>query len=621
MYRRFEMLVDPFTISRFSAAPNCVWRFLLHHISPFRHLLPWMVLLGILKAGLECGLIFYAGRLIDIMTQSGVERFWSNHKYEVCGALFVVLAVRPALIWVHHLFLDQAVGSNLQEQVRWQAHGHLIGQSASYFQKEPAGRLSNRVMQMGQAVEEIFHSSFEAIWFSLVYVVSAIVLLSEIDVRLGLPLMIWLGAYILYVRTMSARIAAASKNWSAERSALSGAVVDAYANIETVKLFADTGKERDFSRSAMQRLRGQAQLYRRQMTDLSLGMNLLNGAMIAGVVGPAVWLWTMGIVTVGQVSAATALTIRLNGMTGWIMFVASRVFENIGIIREGLTSFALPHEITDSDQAPELNISKAEIRFENVSHRAMRYSGKIRSIDLTIPGRQKVGLVGESGAGKSTLIRMILRLIEPGQGRILIDGQDIALARQRSLRSKISVVTQDPSFLHQSVRRNLLYGRPGATDKEMIAAAELAEAHAFILNLVDQEGRRGYEAHIGQRGASISGGQRQRLAIARAILKDAPIIIMDEATSALDGHGESRVMENLQIVLRDRTVIAIAHRLSTVSEFDRILVMKDGRVVEDGSPGDLRAANGLFAQMWNHQAQLETSTEEKAPRPASIKAW
>ncbi len=607
MYKFFEKLVDPFANPSFLAAPDSVWRFLLGHIRPFRHLLPWMVLLGILKAGLECGLIFYAGRLIDIMSQSGVDGFWTNHKFEMGGALVVLLVVRPFLIWVHHLFLDQAVGSNLQEQVRWHAHGHLLGQSTSYFEKEPAGRLSNRVMQVGQAVEEIFHSAFEAIWFSLVYVVSAIVLLSDIDIRLGLPLAIWLVVYLLYVRRMSARIAIASMNWSGERSAVSGTVVDAYTNIETVKLFADTGKERDFSLSAMQRLRQRAQLYRRELTGLSLGMNLLNGAMIAGVVGPAVWLWTKGDVTLGQVSAAAALTIRLNGMTGWIMWVASSVFQNVGIIRESLASFARPHEIADRAQAPGLRISNGEIRLENVSHKALRNSGPLRSMDLTIPGHQKVGLVGESGSGKSTLIRLVLRLIEPEQGRIFIDGQDIAEARQHSLRSHISVVTQNPSFLNRSVRENLLYGKPDSTEEEMVASTRTAEAHDFITNLVDHEGRSGFDAHIGERGASISGGQRQRLAIARAILKNAPIIIMDEATSALDGQGESRILKNLQTVFRDRTVIAIAHRLSTVAEFDRILVMESGRIVEDGPPDVLRAANGPFAKMWNHQTQLERS--------------
>ncbi|WP_253913390.1 ABC transporter ATP-binding protein [Pseudoruegeria sp. HB172150] len=601
MYRHFESLVDPFAAGDDRPPPSTIWSFLKSHIHPFRHLLPLMVLLGLCKALLECGLIFYAGRLIDLMTETGVAAFWDTHKVELVIALFVVLMFRPVLIWVHHLFLDQAVASNLQEQVRWQAHRHMLGQSMSFFQRELAGKLSNRVMQLGQAVEEIFHSTFEALWFGLVYAVSAVILLGQIDWRLGLPLAIWILAYILYVRYKTVRIAHASKNWSNARSAVSGAVVDAYSNIETVKLFADTSTEQDHFLPEMRLLRHRAQRFRREMTDLSLGMNLLNGAMIAGVVGPAVWLWMQGSVTVGQVSAATALTIRLNGMTGWLMFVATRIFENVGIIKDGLATISVPHELTDLETAAPRRIRRGEIAFKQVSHGHGGAKGCLQEIDLHIPGGQKIGLVGHSGAGKSTLIRLLLRLQRPNHGSIQVDGQCIESMTQASLRSQISVVAQDPSFLHRSIRTNLLYGSPDATEADMIRAARLAEAHDFIQKLSGSDGHSGYDAHIGERGVTLSGGQRQRLAIARAILKDAPILVLDEATSALDSVLEAKILRNLQQITRGKTVIAIAHRLSTLAQFDRIVVLDRGRIVEDGPHSELIRKGGIYAAMWQQQ--------------------
>lgn len=613
MYRRFERLVNPFARMDNQIIERSLWPFLRSHIRPFRKLLPWMILLGILKASVECGLIFYAGRIVDLMSQATVHEFWHKHKYELSLAVFAVLFIRPFVIWVHHLFLDQAVASNLQEQVRWQAHRHLLGQPMAFFEKEMAGRLSNRVMQLGQAVEEMIYSSFEAIWFGLVYVVVAIVLLTQIDWRLGAPLVLWLAAYICYVRQMAHRVSNASEQWSRARSSASGTIVDAYTNIETVKLFSNSGAEQKHSLLVLQKLRATAQVFRREMTDLSLGMNLLNGAMIVGVVGPAIWLWMQGFATVGQVAAAAALTIRLNGMTGWIMWVASRLFEHAGIIRDGLSTISKPQGLIDRPDAVPLVIKGGAIEFRDVSHDYGQDDSCLYDINLRISEKEKVGLIGHSGAGKSTLMRILLRFVVPDSGRILIDGQPIHLLKQASIREQISVVSQAPSFLHRSVRANLTYGGTDAQEQELQAAAQIAEVHEFIVGLRDSEGRRGYDAHIGDKGVVLSGGQRQRLAIARAVLKNSPILLMDEATSALDIETEARVLANLKKYMRDKTVIMITHRFSSLVELDRIIVLDRGRILEDGSHTQLISRGGYYASLWGGRMNWKDKIQSSIP--------
>ncbi|MGR3755600.1 MAG: ABC transporter ATP-binding protein [Tranquillimonas sp.] len=602
MYRFFENLVDPFRLPSSSAPHPRLWPYLASQLRPYRAWLPWMGAVGFLKAAVEAALIFYAGRLIDLMGATGPAAFWETHGTEMIVAILLVLFARPALIALNHLFLDQTLATNVQEQVRWQSHRHLLGQSPGYFQNDFSGRLTNRVMQLGKAVEETFYSGFEAIWFGLVYVASAIVILSDIDWRLGLPLALWVGLYGLYVRRMVHRIAEASETWSDARSSVTGRVVDAYANIETVKLFAHGNSEAAYALSAMRRLRLRSQRFRRLMTELGLGMNTLNGLMIVGVVGPAVWLWTLGTVSTGQVAAAAALTIRLNGMSGWIMWVVTRLFENVGIIREGLRSVSQPHLVNDAALAQPLRIGRGEIRFERLTHRYGKDRGGLERVDLTIPGGQRVGLVGRSGAGKSTLVNLLLRFRDPEGGRILIDGQPIDAVTQDSLRQKIGVVTQDPSLLNRSIRANLLYGSDGATEEQMIQAARRAHAHDFIMGLKDVNGRRGYDAVVGERGVTLSGGQRQRIAIARVILKGAPILVLDEATSALDSEVEQAILDTLYEVMRDKTVIAIAHRLSTIAQMDRIVVLDEGRIVEDGPHEALLARGGLYAGLWSRQS-------------------
>ncbi|MEJ6396132.1 ABC transporter ATP-binding protein [Gymnodinialimonas sp. 2305UL16-5] len=602
MYRKFEDLINPFAFVPGDTPPSTLWAYIRTQLTPFHRWLPWMALLGLLVAIMESALIFYSGRLIDLMNAAGPAAFWETHKLEVTLAALFILFLRPALITFNHFFLEQTLASNMQEQARWRAHKHLLGQSSGFFQNDFAGRLSNRVMQMGPAVEDSVYMAFEGIWFSVTYVAGAILILSQIDIRLGLPLAIWLVVYIFYVRRIAVRVASASEKWSDARSLVTGRVVDAYANIETVKLFSHGDREEAYALSAMRRLRLRFQRFLRLMTELAFGLNAINGMLMVGVIGPAIWLWTQDIVTVGEVAAAAALTIRLNGMSGWIMWVTIRLFEHAGVIREGLRSIAKPQDVVDAPGAIPLVVREAEIRIENLTHHYGKGHGGLDGINLTIPAGQRVGLIGRSGAGKSSLVNLLLRFRDAERGRILIDGQSVADVTQDSLRAQIGMVTQDSSLLHRSVRANILYGNPMASEAEVIAAAKRAEAHDFIQDLRDPEGRAGYDAQVGERGVKLSGGQRQRIAIARVILKNAPILILDEATSALDSEVEAAIQETLYGVMQGKTVIAIAHRLSTIAQMDRIVVLDAGRVVEDGSHADLLAQDGLYAGLWARQS-------------------
>ncbi|MEP5758841.1 MAG: ABC transporter ATP-binding protein [Litoreibacter sp.] len=601
LFRYFETRIDPFAGTIEGPPPSTVWAYLKSQLSPYKTWLPWIAVVGLLMALMESGLIFYSGRLIDLMNGSEPGAFWHNHGTEMLVALIVVLLVRPVIVTLNHLLLEQTLSSNLQEQVRWRAHNHILGQSVGFFQNDFAGRLSSRVMQMGPAVQDSVHMTFEALWFSVSYVIGAIIILSQIDPRLGLPLLLWVIGYGFYVRYIARHVGIASERWAGARSMTTGRVVDAYSNIETVKLFAHETQEQNYALSALRRLRLRFQRFLRLMTMLAFGINAINGILILIVVGPAVWLWTKGIVSVGEVAAASALTIRLNGMSAWIMWVTIRLFENNGIIQEGLQSIATPHQITDAPQAASLPARAAEIQVQQLTHRYGKGGQGLEDVTLNIPAGQKLGVVGRSGAGKSSLVNLLMRFHDPEQGRILIDGVAIDQLSQKGLRQQIGMVSQNTSLLHRSIRDNLLYGNSDASVTEMIEAAKQAHAHTFIETLCDSQGRRGYDAHVGERGVALSGGQRQRIAIARVILKNAPILILDEATSALDSNVEADIQSALEKVMQDKTVIAIAHRLSTLANMDRIIVLDHGQIVEDNSHDELLRARGLYAQLWERQ--------------------
>ena len=602
MFKIFENLVNPFAAYDESAPPANLWPYIKSQLAPFKKWLPLMAVLGVLTALMESGLIFYSGRIIDLMNSAGVENMWADHGIELLLAGLFILLLRPLVITSNHLFLEQTLAGNMQEQARWRAHKHLLGQSTEFFQNDFAGRLANRVMQMGPAMEDSAYMALEGIWYATTYVLGAILVLVTIDLRLAAPMALWLLVYIWFVKRVATRVARASERMSETKSLVTGRIVDAYANIESVKLFAHGKREAQYALSAMKRQRLRFQRFLRLMTRLTFSLATLNGFLMLGVIGPAIWLWTLGIVSVGEVAAAAALTIRLNGMTGWIMWVTVRLFEHAGVMREGLQSIAVPHSVEDAPNAPELSLIKGEIRIEGLTHHYGKGSGGLDNVSLTIHPGEKVGLVGRSGSGKSSLVNLLLRFRDAEGGRILIDGQSVRDVTQDSLRRQIGMVTQDSSLLHRSVRANVMYGRPEATEADMILAAKRAEAHDFIQDLQDPHGNRGYEAQVGERGVKLSGGQRQRIAIARVILKDAPILVLDEATSALDSEVEAAIQKTLYGVMQGKTVIAIAHRLSTIARMDRIVVLDAGSVAEQGTHADLLAKNGLYASFWNRQS-------------------
>ncbi|MCG8546274.1 MAG: ABC transporter ATP-binding protein/permease, partial [Alphaproteobacteria bacterium] len=520
MFRRLESLIDPF-LAVDETPSDRFWPFVLSHLRPFRRVLAIVAFTGFTVALVETGLIYYAGRLVDLMAASGPESFATRHGVELAVVVLLILFVRPLVIVLNIGLLNHGLSVNLLDQVRWRAHKHLLGQSVGTFQNDFAGRIANRVMQTGPAVEDSAYMAFEAIWYAAAYVLGAVLILVNADVRLIVPLAIWLVAYLVLLRVLIPKIGAASKRLSDARSLVTGRIVDAYTNIQTVKLFAHATREEAYARNAMRRHRLRFARLLRLMTTMTAGLAALNGVLIVSTVGAAVWLWQAGDTTVGTVAAAAALTLRLNAMTGWIMWVTSQLFQYSGVIKEGMETISRPHGVVDAPAAPALAVDGGAIAFRNVAHLYGRaadqpVAGGLRGVDLEIRPGERVGLVGRSGAGKSTLINLLLRFYDVEQGRIEIDGQDISGVTQESLRRAISVVTQDTALLHRSVRDNILYGRPEASDADMREAARLVYADEFIAGLEDPNGRRGYDAHVGERGVKLSGGQRQRIALARA---------------------------------------------------------------------------------------------------------
>ncbi len=603
MFRFFESLVDPYAPYREEdAPPNRFWPYVLAYTRPARWVMVWTTLTILAVAIIELLLIWYAGRLVDLLGATEPGALWSRHGLELGLVAAFILVLRPLIQTLSAAFLNQALMPNLGTLVRWRSHRHVLRQSVGWFQNDFAGRIANRLMQTAPAVGEATFQTFDALVYAAIYLVGALWLLSETDPRLAAPLVVWLALYVWLVAWTIPRVGAASEAFSDARSAITGRIVDSYTNIQSVKLFAHTRSEEAYAGEAIETAR---QAFAREMrifTLMDLGLTVINGFLIVAVIGYALYLWQVGVATVGTVAAASALTLRLNAMTGWIMWSLSSLFQNVGVIKEGMATITAPIELTDAPAATDLVVTAGEVVLDNVRHHYGRGSGGLDRVSLTIRPGERVGLVGRSGAGKSTLVNLILRFFDTEGGAVRVDGQDVRAVTQDSLRRRIGMVTQDPSLLHRSVRENILYGRPDATEAEMIAAARRAEAHDFILGLTDSGGRAGYEARVGERGVKLSGGQRQRIALARVILKDAPILILDEATSALDSEVEAAIQETLYGVMEGKTVIAIAHRLSTISRMDRIIVLDAGRVAEQGTHSELLARNGLYAKFWNHQS-------------------
>ena len=602
MLRFFENLVDPFCdYPPNDSPPQKVWPYLRDLCRPFYRTLSVYCGILIAVAGIELAMIYGIGWFVDVI-QSTPEVISQN----IPAALIVLtgffLLIRPLIYGLDALLINQTLDVNIVALGRWRAYRQVIRQSVGWFESDFAGQISSRVMEAPKAAAQVVQTVFEGLLYALAYTVGVFVMLLLTDLRLAVPMMIWFVLYGLLMRWTIKRVTPASKAGSNARSELNGRVIDGFTNIHAVKMFAHDAAEVAYVQDGMNAARRAFYRLNRIETIMNIMLWVLNGMLVVGVTGGGIILWNMGQASVGMVVATTFLVLRIDHMSHWVIHNVGELFKEIGVVAEGLESIAHPITLVDAPGAKDLTISKAAITVRDLSHHYGRDSGGLDQLSLTIQPGEKIGLVGRSGAGKSTLFKLLLRFYDSESGQILIDGQDIAAVTQDSLRAQIGMVQQDSSLLHRSLRDNIRYGRNSASEAEISAAAAQAQADEFIGDLQDLEGRSGYDARVGERGVKLSGGQRQRIALARVILKDAPILLLDEATSALDSEVEAAIQDTLYGMMEGKTVIAIAHRLSTIAHMDRILVMDEGRIVEDGSHSELLAQGGLYAGFWARQS-------------------
>jgi ATP-binding cassette subfamily B multidrug efflux pump len=601
VFRFFERLVDPYPEAVPTTPPRGFFAFLWACSKGLRKYLLATTLLTAVIGAFEALLFAMLGGIVDWLSKVPPAQLWAVEGHRLL-LLAAVLAGSIVLVAVQSMVKQQTLFGNFPMLLRWNFHRMMLGQSMSFYQDEFAGRIATKVMQTSLAVRDTWLIVAELLVFVVIYFVTLLAVLGNFDARLLVPFLAWVVLYILALYYFVPRLGRVARMQADARSLMTGRITDAYANIATVKLFSHARREAFYARAAMQEFLGTVHTQMRLVTGFEIVNHTLSVALVACTAGVVLWLWMQGQVGVGAVAAATAMALRLNGISHWVMWEMATLFEHIGTVQDGINTLARAHAVVDRPDAQPLVVTRGDIRFEHVS---FAYGGKHRVIDdlsLAIRPGEKIGLVGRSGAGKSTIVNLLLRFYDTEGGRILIDGQDIAQGTQETLRAQIGMVTQDTSLLHRSVRDNLLYGRPDATDIDMVAAAQRAEAHDFIAVLADQKGRHGYDAHVGERGVKLSGGQRQRVAIARVMLKDAPILLLDEATSALDSEVEAVIQQSLYRLMEGKTVVAIAHRLSTIAAMDRLIVLDRGRVVEEGDHRSLLARDGLYARLWAHQS-------------------
>jgi ATP-binding cassette subfamily B multidrug efflux pump len=602
MFRLFESLIDVTATPERPEPPARLGAFYWHFLRQAKGLFAGLMAIGLVLALGDASIPYFIGRLVTLVTSTPPDRLLAEGWPTLAGLVGVVLVLRPATLFLRGLVANQAIGPGLSNLIRWQSHYHVVRQSWGFFQNDFAGRIATKVMQTGPALRESMVQTVEALWHIVVYGTTAFFLLAHADLWLAAPLAVWFVAYAALLVWFVPRMRDRSRAASEGRSQLTGRVVDSYTNILTVKLFARAREEDAYVRESMDRLNHLFQRQMRLVTMFAVTLQLLNALLVAAIAVSSVWLASQGVIGVGVVAMAVPLSWQIVSMSGWVAFQVSAIFENVGVVQEGVGTIARPLDLADRPDASELAVGQGDIRLENVTFGYGTPRKIIDDLTLHIRPGEKIGLVGRSGAGKSTLVNLLLRFFEPAQGRILIDGRDISHATQESLRGAISVVTQDTSLLHRSIAENIAYGRPSAAQAEIETAARRASAHEFITGLTDLHGRGGYSAHVGERGVKLSGGQRQRVAIARVILKDAPILVLDEATSALDSEVEAAIQASLDELMANKTVIAVAHRLSTIARMDRLVVMDRGRIVEQGTHAELIAKDGLYADLWRRQS-------------------
>ena len=622
MFRFFERLVSPYPEGTALPLPRGFFPFLWACARGARRYVASMTLLTAVIGVFEAMLFGWLGRVVDWLSKVPPSRLWAEQRTHLM-ILAAVLLGSTILVALQSLLKQQALAGNFAMRLRWNFHRNMLAQSLSFYQDEFAGRVAAKVMQTALAVRDTWMILADILVFVVIYFVTIALVVGNFDLWLLAPFFGWLACYLVAVGYFVPRLAAVAKAQADARSLMTGRITDAYTNIATVKLFSHTKREAGYVQGAMAEFLQTVYRQMRMVTGFEIVNHVLSMELLASTAGVALWLWMRGQLGVGAVAAATAMALRLNGISNWVMWEMASLFEQVGTVQDGINTLARQPTVIDRPDAVPLRVSRGDIRFEQVSFNygaAHHGAGRvIENLNIHIRAGEKIGLVGRSGAGKSTVVNLLLRFYDIPQGRVLIDGQDIALATQDSLREQIGMVTQDTSLLHRSVRENILYGRPDAGEAQMIAAAKRAEAHDFIVNLTDPAHRVGYQAHVGERGVKLSGGQRQRIAIARVMLKDAPILLLDEATSALDSEVEAVIQRSLYRLMEGKTVMAIAHRLSTIAAMDRLIVLDRGRVVEEGSHYSLLAQKGLYARLWAHQSGgFIGETEEPEPRAETV---
>ncbi len=601
MFRWFEKLLYPFPEATQTAPPGSFWAFVWAGTQGLRVHLALMTLLTACIGAFEALLFAMMGKIVDWLTAVPPGLLWQQEGNKLL-LLAVILLLSPTLIGLQSFIKHQGLAGNFPMRLRWNFHRLMLSQSMSFYQDEFAGRVAAKVMQTALAVRDMWFIMADILVFVSIYFITLVVIVGNFHLWMILPFLGWLSLYVASLSYFVPRLGRVSRSQADARSLMTGRITDAYTNIATIKLFSHAGREAGYAKHAMQEFLQVVHQQMRLVTAVEVVNHILSMLLIISSCGIALWLWTKGEIGLGGIAAVTAMALRLNGISHWVMWEMTSLFEQVGTVQDGVNTLSLPHNVPDVSNAPDLRVVRGEVRFEAVD---FSYGGQRKILDqfsLHIRPGEKVGLVGRSGAGKSTIVNLLLRFFDVEGGRILIDDTDISQVTQNSLRANIGMVTQDTSLLHRSVRENILYGRPDATEADMLLAAKRAEADEFIEKLSDPKGRNGYDAHVGERGVKLSGGQRQRIAIARVMLKDAPILLLDEATSALDSEVESAIQSSLYRLMEGKTVVAIAHRLSTIAAMDRLIVLDEGRIVEEGDHQTLLKNDGLYAALWAHQS-------------------
>ena len=612
MFKLFENAVPPFPEAAAERPPAKLTSFMWHYTKPFRWLLFGLLITSAVIAGIEVYMFNAIGEIIDWMQESDPSTFFTEHSVKLTIICVLILIVWPIMNLIDSIFEHQGLLGNFAMQIRWRAHRYMLRQSTSFFANDFSGRIATKVMQTALSVRDSIVSINGLVVYVFVYFISALIIFIANDWRIAIPLIVWLIGYIVVMKIFLPRLKEIATLQADARSSMTGRVVDAYTNIQTVKMFSTSNNEEHYAQESMQEMLDTVYQQMRLVTVLQTTLISINALLICATMGFGVWLWTQSIISTGTVAVASALTLRIQSMSQWFIWELARLFEAIGTTQDGMNTIAQETSVIDRPDAVPLVVDNGSVAFNEVTFHYGKEKGVIEKFSLEIAPGERIGLVGQSGAGKSTLVNLLLRLYDLESGSIRIDNQDISAVTQESLRLQIAMVTQDTSLLHRTIRENIAYGRPGASDAEVMQAAKLAKADEFIRELEDNEGNKAMDAKVGERGVKLSGGQRQRIAIARVILKNAPVLILDEATSALDSEVEAAIQEQLEMLMQGKTVLAIAHRLSTIAQMDRLIVLENGKIIEQGTHSQLILSGGVYARLWERQSGgfLATKTNQ-----------